>query len=97
MISILEWAVSKKLFRNVNHALWFLMSFWILVLIILYYFYPDLPVIIIPLAIHLVALIQSVLAIISKRPSETLSKDCIWFNAVMVGLYLILFFFLKYG
>jgi len=92
MISFLDWTVSKKFFRNANHALWFLMSFWILVLIILYYFYPDLPVIIIPLAIHLVALIQSVLAIISKRPSETLSKDCIWFNTLMILVYSVIYF-----
>ncbi|OGE87656.1 MAG: hypothetical protein A3J07_02990 [Candidatus Doudnabacteria bacterium RIFCSPLOWO2_02_FULL_49_13] len=96
---IFEWAVRKKLFRNINHAIWFLMSVWLLLLTLAYYFYPDRRLIILlPLGIHLVALVQSSHATyIKKQPTETLSKDCIWFNAVMVGLYLILFFFLKYG
>lgn len=89
---IFEWAVRKKLFRNINHAIWFLMSLWILILTTAYFFYPNYKIILLlPIAIHLVALIQAIVTVnIQKIPSETLSRDCIWFNAFMLSIYILL-------
>ena len=93
MISILEWAVEKKLFRNANHALWFQMSVWLLILTLAYYFYPNSSIIIfLPIAIHLVAFIQSSITYKRKEESQTLSQDCIWFNALMSLFYIIIYF-----
>lgn len=90
---MLEWAVRKNLFRNVNHALWFLMSMWILFFVTAYYFYPNFGyLILIPLFIHFVAFVQSSWVVFAKKSkSETFSKDCTWFNAYMAIIYLVLF------
>lgn len=86
---ILEWFVQKKLFRNVNHALWFVMSIYILALITAYYFYPNSKIIIfLPIAIHLTAFLQSIYVYIKKVSSESISKDCIWWNLFMLLIYL---------
>jgi len=94
VIMIFEWAVKKRLFRNTSHAMWFLMSVWVLILTTAYYFYPDLRVImLLPVSIHGVALVQAVYSIcIKKISTETLSVDCLWFNAFMVVVYVSLFF-----
>jgi|SRR3989344_2194265 len=94
---ISEIAVNKKLFRNVNHAIWFFMSIWLLVITTAYYFYPSLYLIIfIPILVHLVALIEAIYTVnIKMEKSETLSKDCIWFNTLMVLIYLS-FLFITY-
>jgi 4-hydroxybenzoate polyprenyltransferase len=94
---IFEWAVNRKLFRNINHAIWFSMSMWILTLITAYYFYPHLRIIILlPIAIHGVAFLQSVYIVyIKKEKSDTLSKDCTWFNALMLIIYIIMIFISK--
>jgi len=91
---IFEWGVRKKLFRNINHAIWFLMSVWLLVLTAVYYFYPRHNIVILfPIAIHFVAFLQSIYVVyIKKEPSQTLSKDCIWFNPLMILIYAFLFF-----
>jgi hypothetical protein len=95
---IFEWAVRKRLFRNINHAIWFLMSMWVLILTTAYYFYPGLKILILlPVAIHFVAFWQAVHIIyIKSQSSETLSKDCMWFNALMTIIYAGLFFTTRY-
>ncbi len=94
---IFEWAVRKKLFRNLNHAIWFLMSAWLLLLTLAYYFYPgSLFIVLLPASIHLVAFFQAIYVVrIKKQASRTLSKDCIWFNLLMVLVYLCLFFVIR--
>ena len=54
---IFEWAVRKKLFRNINHAIWFLMSVWILILTIAYYFYLRQCCYLLPISYQLHAII----------------------------------------
>ena len=90
---IFEWAVRKKLFRNINHAIWFLMTMWIFIITIAYYFYPNLKVIILfPIAIHLVASIQALyLVFIKKEQSETISIDCAWYNPFMLAIYIAIY------
>jgi hypothetical protein len=86
---IFEWAVRKKLFRNINHALWFMMSMYILILIVAYYFYPNSKIIVLfPISIHFVAFLQSIYAHVKKISSESISQDCIWWNLCMFLVYL---------
>ena len=65
------------------------MSVWIFVLTFAYYFYPKIQLLaLLPIAIHFVALLQSIHAVyIKKQSTETLSKDCIWFNFLMLVVY----------
>lgn len=94
---ILEWFVQKKLFRNINHALWFVMSIYILALITAYYFYPDSKIIILlPIAIHLTAFLQSIYIHAKKISSESISGDCIWWNLFMLLIYLSIFFIMHF-
>lgn len=90
---IFEWAVQKRLFRNINHAIWFLMTLWLLIVITAYYYFPNSSyVLVLPLAIHFIAFIQALYTvIIKKQNSETISRDCIWYNGLMVLLYTIFF------
>ncbi len=93
---IFEWAVRKKLFRNINHVLWFMMSVYILALVITYYFYPNSKIIIfLPIAIHLTAFLQAIYTYVKKISSETISKDCIWWNLFMLLVYVAIFFILN--
>lgn len=91
---MLEWAVRKNLFRNAVHALWFLMSMWILFFVVAYYFFPSLTYLIfVPVVLHITAFLQSVWVVfIKKEGSETFSKDCTWFNLYMALIYAALFF-----
>ncbi|KKT00027.1 MAG: hypothetical protein UW07_C0007G0007 [Candidatus Nomurabacteria bacterium GW2011_GWF2_43_8] len=93
---IFEWAVHKKLFRNINHAIWFMMSVYILLLIIAYYFYPNSTIIILfPITIHFVAFLQSIYTYVKKISSETITRDCIWWNLFMFLIYMFLFFIIN--
>ena len=90
---IVEWAVKKKLFRNENHAIWFLLSMWILVVSIAHFFYPAHHIVfLVPVLLHGIALIQAIHATATKHASVTLSKDCIWFNAIMILVYILIYF-----
>ena len=89
---IFEWSVRKKLFRNINHALWFMMSMYMLMLVTAYYFYPGLKTLILfPIIVHLVAFIQAVYSNAKKLSSETISEDCRWWNLFMVLVYAAMF------
>ncbi|HBD24559.1 MAG: hypothetical protein A2566_03590 [Candidatus Zambryskibacteria bacterium RIFOXYD1_FULL_40_13] len=93
---IFEWAVRKKLFRNINHVLWFMMSVYILALIVAYYFYPNSKIVILlPIAIHLTAFFQAIYSYIKKISSESISRDCIWWNLFMLFIYSLLLFVIK--
>src|SRR3989344_7757158 len=95
---ISEIAVNKKLFRNVNHAIWFFMSIWLLLLTTAYYFYPNLKLVIfLPILVHGIALLEAIYTVqIKNEKSETLSKDCIWFNIFMLLIYLSFFFVIQF-
>lgn len=94
---IFEWAVRKKLFRNTSHVLWFMMSIYILTLITAYYFYPNSKIIILlPITIHLTAFLQSIYTYMRKISSETISKDCIWWNLFLLLIYIFLYFAITY-
>lgn len=88
-----QFFVKKKLFRNVNHAIWFFMSVLIFILTIAYYFYPNLKIVILlPVLMHLFAVLEATyVIIIKKQESETLSKACIRFNGFMLLIYAYIF------
>lgn len=93
--SFIGWTVRKGFFRNTNHAVWFVMSFWLLIINVGYFLHINPKIIILlPICIHLTSMIQAItLVYIRKGNSEVLSKDCIWFNALLVIFYCTLFFF----
>lgn len=91
---MIEWFVGKGFFRNENHAIWFFLSLGFLMLAIIDIFVPKLTVVllIIPLVAHIPPLITSIYKTSRKAESTLYSKDCIWFNALMVFIYMALFF-----
>lgn len=92
---MIEWLVKKGYFRNENHAIWFVSSFGFFVLSICNYFYPKnlWMFLIIPTVVNLPPLITSINKIfIKKEEGHLYSKDCIWFNFLMICLYFALFF-----
>ncbi len=93
---MIEWLVQKKIFRNANHAIWFLCSLGFLLVLISQSLGVNQRImfLLVPAVIHLPPLITSInVNYLKKRNSEIYSKDCIWFNAVMIIIYLILFIF----
>lgn len=92
---MIEWLVEKKLFRNENHAIWFLCSVGFLAVLVSSHFNPNFPGIflIVPLIVHVPPLVTSTHKIYTKQKSNVYSKDCIWFNALMILVYLSLFIF----
>lgn len=89
----LEWTVRKKYFRTVHHALWFLTSIYLFLFTLAYYFWPGRSaVILLPLIVHFIAMVQAIHVHKSKQDSETLSVDCIWWNALMTGAYVVIYF-----
>ena len=90
--------VSKKIFRNVNHAIWFFMSVFLFILTVAYYFFPDLEIVILlPIGIHLFVMLEAIyVVVIKKQESETLSKACIRFNLFMLIIYLYFFYIIHF-
>ena len=91
--SMIERLVKMGYFRNANHATWFVLSLWILVLTLAYFVYPNHRVVVLfPIGIYLTAMIQAIVnTYVTKTKSETLSKDCIWFNGLLLIVYLVVF------
>lgn len=89
---MIEFLILKGYFRNANHAIWFFTTVYFFVLNVFYYFFSKLeylwlfPV----LFLHTTPIIKSIVYLKRGVVSEIYSKDCIWFNSVMVILYLIL-------
>ena len=95
---MIEWLVNKKLFRNANHAIWFLTSIGFLLVTLSLHFFPNQKLIflIIPTVVHLPPFITAIVAVyIQKRENEIYSEDCIWFNAFLILVYVLFFFLLK--
>ncbi len=88
---MIEWLVHKGLFRNANHAIWFLCTIGIFLTFVVLHFYPHSTVawLIVPVIVHMPPLVTATVYRIRKTDSEIYSVDCIWFNAGMVTLYFI--------
>ncbi|TRZ64490.1 MAG: hypothetical protein D4Q79_01400 [Spirochaetia bacterium] len=94
---MIEWLVNKKVFKNVNHAIWFLSSVGFLLITISWYLFPGqrLILLIIPAVANLPPLITSIFVVyVKKENNEIYSSDCVWFNAFIIILYLLAYFFL---
>ena len=95
---MIEWLVNEKIFRNANHAIWFLTSIGFLLLTVVLHLFPNqrLIFVVIPAIINLPPFITSFIAVhIQKRESEIYSQDCIWFNLILILVYILLFFFFR--
>ena len=88
---MLEYFINKGYFRNANHGIWFVNSLFFLAFSALF-FWGKLGnyVLLFPIAVHISPIINSVRKIILKQKSEIYSVDCIWFNALMILGYIIL-------
>jgi len=90
---MIVWLVKKGIFRNANHAIWFLMSVGIFLTLLLVYLEVNFRTIllIVPIVVHVPPLATSASVVLKNKSSEVFTKDCIWFNAVMILAYLIFF------
>jgi hypothetical protein len=91
---MIDFWIKKGFFRNANHAIWFINSmFFIVFYLILHYGNIGKYALIFPILFHTSPIINSFNTYyIKKIKSEVYSIDCIWFNAIMVFLYLILMY-----
>ncbi|MFA5991139.1 MAG: hypothetical protein WC794_02765 [Candidatus Doudnabacteria bacterium] len=96
---MIEWFITKGLFRNANHAIWFFCSGAMFLLVLANWFLPQKSwaLFIIPAIAHVPPLVKSILVVSQKEESEIYSKDCIWFNSLMIVFYTILVFVDKCG
>ena len=95
---IVEWAVRRKFLRNENHAIWFIMSIWLFVTSLGHFMYPEkAEIFLLPVIVHTTAFMQAMYIRIKNEISLTLSADCIWFNALMGVVYLVLFTVVKFN
>lgn len=88
---MIEWLVRKRIFRNSNHAIWFLASISIFILVVVHYLLPfnKWLLLIVPAVVHVSPFVNSVVRKVKNIPSEIYSVACIWFNGVMIGVYFI--------
>lgn len=91
---MIELLVQRKLFRNANHAIWFLCSLGFLAVLLGMRYFPGskLALILIPLIVHLPPFVTASIVTIQGRKSEIYSEDCIWFNGLMILIYSALYF-----
>ena len=93
---MIEWVVRRKYFRNANHAIWFLCSAVIFALVMLSVMSPK-PrtwlLLLLPASLHVSPLIYSLR--LRNKENEVYSQDCIWYNAVMLLVYIAVFIYLR--
>jgi len=89
---MIEWLLKKEIFKNANHAVWFLSSFFFFVLVVLMSWGKlGRFVFLLPIIFHLSPIFNAVRTIyFKKQESEIYSDDCIWFNILMVVCYIVL-------
>lgn len=89
---MIEWLIKKKFFRNANHAIWFLCSMGIFLVVAAYYLFPKRAwlILIAPLVVHIPPFIKASMVVARKEKNQIYDKDCIWFNFMMIALYFLL-------
>lgn len=92
---MIEWFIKKNLFKNENHAIWFMCSMGFLIIIFSGYYYPIYPYIFIiaPIIIHIPPFITAIVKYKKGELDHLYSRDCIWFNFLIIIIYLIPFLF----
>ncbi|MBI5282909.1 MAG: hypothetical protein HY858_14585 [Candidatus Solibacter usitatus] len=97
---MIQWVVDASLFRNANHAIWFFCTVGLLITLIVQRLYPR-AVWSIPLTgvtVHVSPIVNALRVCLKEEQSELYTPDCIAFNAFMLGMYAVVFFwFLKQG
>ncbi len=91
-----QWIVGLFHFRNFGHEMWFFMSVGVLALMIMVAFFVSKQnrtfLLLYPAGFHLTTSIMAVIEVaLLKGKSGLFSTDCVWFNALMAGIYAIIF------
>ena len=89
---MIEWAIKKGGWKNANHIIWFVSSVFLAVFTVLIFLaHIGKSVLLLPMIFHSLAIIGSVYVFyIEKKESDVFSKDCIWYNTLMIAFYAIL-------
>ena len=97
---MIEWLVQQGYFRNANHAIWFVCTVGMLVVLVIQRLFPRF-LWIIPLTgliVHTPPLLTAIFKVWFRREhNEIYSQDCIWYNALMLLVYAVAFILLKHG
>lgn len=79
-------------FRNLNHEVWFYLSMiQLIVCVSLYFIFKFKLQFLFMIVYHTVTSIQATIITLFGIKSSIYSVDCIWFNGIMVVIYVILF------
>ncbi len=85
-------------FRNAGHEFWFYLS-WVQLLfyLVLCRLVKHQKPLLFGAACHLFVIIEAItVVLVLKQPSHVFSTDCVWFNGLMAGIYVVLFAALRY-
>ncbi len=90
---LIGWFIKRGWFKNANHAIWFICSVSMFLLVFAGWYFPKRSwlIILVPAIAHFPPLIKSSVVVLRKEANEIYNKDCIWFNILMIILYIILF------
>jgi len=89
-----EWLIKKRIFRNANHAIWFVNAFFFFMFATLVHLdkFGKL-IFLVPIIFHTIPVFYAIRVIhINKKESELYSNDCIWFNILLVVCYIVLMY-----
>jgi len=91
---MMDYLIKRGFVRNPNHAIWFVSSVFLCYFAILIFVgKAGRWAILVPIIFHISAIISSIYTLyIKKETSEVYSKDCIWWNSLMIVVYLILMY-----
>ena len=91
---MIDYLIKKGVLRNPNHAIWLFSSIFVFVYILathIYGLHPSL--FILPIIFHSSPVINATrIVYFKKQVSEVYSKDCIWYNSIMIVVYLLLMY-----
>ena len=93
---MIEWLVKKGIFINANHAIWFLTSMGIFLAVLANYFYPKgtWVALITPLVVHVPPFVKASIVVLQGEKNEIYDRDCVWFNFLMIVVYVFLWQFI---
>lgn len=89
---MIEYLVNKSWFKNANHAIWFFLSMFIMLIMVttLFYGFQIWMLAIVALVIHIPSFATASYKKFKNIQSEIYSVDCIWFNALMALVYFVI-------
>lgn len=96
---MIKYFVSVGIFRNVNHAIWFMTTLGIFVVLVLQRIFPEhlSIILLIGTCVHVSPIINAVIVAAKKEDSDLYTRDCITYNMAMLILYGVLYYAIKIG